>query len=306
MKTGYNISKQAGQLLLVWALLGSTVAAQEPTPADQYNSAKDCDYLASQAEQATFVLYLPTQEKWLVCNQARAEQPVLPASTFKIPHALIALETGVIEDEFKQEQSDGKTRAVPVWNQPTSLASGMTNSTVWFYQRLAERIGIQKEREWLQRLGYGNADMGKDTELTTFWLTGALRISALEQVRFIDRLRRHDLPASVANQNRVAAMMAGRISPDSDAVSKLHAKSGAVLPIGTDGDISKGVAAEQMLAGLDQVGWYVGWVDRSDEKGGDAVFALHLVMSTPDALAKRKALAAYMLQANGVATEKAE
>lgn len=291
-------------ILVIFPFTNSNVAHAHdtaPSTVKSYTQAKGCTYLDTQAEGATFVLYIPSRNSRVVCNPDRAEQPVLPASTFKIAHALIALETEVVKDEDKKEASDGKERMVSAWNQPTSLASGMTNSTVWFYQRIAQRVGSQRERYWLKHLDYGNADMGADTELTTFWLTGALRITALEQVQFVDQLRQKKLPASIANQDRVAKMMIQDLSPPaSDASWILHVKSGAVLPIGKNGDIEKGGAAKRMLEGLDQVGWYTGWVERPKESDGDAVFALHLPMHTQNALAKRRELTLFMLAANEV------
>ncbi len=264
-------------------------------------TAQNCEYLATQAKGATLVVFFPLSDKTLVCNHARAGEPVLPASTFKIAHALIALETGAITDEHAEQSTDGIKRGVPLWNQPTSLASGMANSTVWFYQRVAERIGSENERYWLKRLKYGNSEMGPDSDLTTFWLTGKLRISAVEQVDFVDRLRRRELPAKVDNQRRVATMLiVKRSSQESPDTWVLHGKTGAVLPIGSNGDISSGEEAERMLEGLDRVGWYTGWVERSDEDGGDVVFAMHLPISDQDALAKRVPLTLRMLESNGV------
>lgn len=296
-------------LLVLTSLIVASldIHAQAPTSdkknttVDDYAIADGCEYLADQAQGATFVLYLPYQNKRLVCNSTTAKRRVLPASTFKVAHALIALETGAIKDEFKKEESDGRQRTVPSWNQPTSLATGMENSTVWFYQRVAERIGVQRERQWLRRLDYGNADMGPSTELTTFWLTGSLRISALEQIGFLDQLRRRQLQASIQGQQRVADMMiVGHSAEDTGSGSTLHAKSGAVLPIGKSGDLAKGKTAELLLEGVEDVGWYVGWVEQPEEDGGDAVFALHLPMHTKDALAKRKALSFDLLGLNGV------
>lgn len=282
----------------------TSTSDKKNTTVDDYAIANGCEYLADQAQGATFVLYLPYQNKRLVCSSKTAKRRVLPASTFKVAHALIALETEVIKDEFKKEKSDGKRRTVPSWNQPTSLATGMENSTVWFYQRVAERIGVQREREWLRRLNYGNADMGPSTELTTFWLTGSLRISAFEQISFLDQLRRRKLQASIQGQQRVANMMiVDHSAEDTDSGSTLHAKSGAVLPIGKTGDLEKGKPAERLLEGLEEVGWYVGWVEQSEEDGGDAVFALHLPMHTKDSLVKREALSFDLLAINGVKLE---
>lgn len=286
--------------LISLVLVPFSVISKTQETYDNVQEAKGCQRLDTQAKGATFVLYLPAQEKSLVCNLTAAKRRVSPASTFKIAHALIALETAVITDPFKVEETDGKQRVVPSWNQPTSLYSGLKNSTVWFYQRLAQQIGLKREREWLQRLKYGNAEVASTTELTTFWLTGSLRISALEQVSFLNRLKRGQLDASSLNQKQVASMMWVKNDDVGQTNGKLFAKSGAVFAIGKDGNIKAGEAAKQMLEGIEQVGWYVGWLERSKDSGGDAVFALHLPMRTQNALAKRKKLTLELLGVNGV------
>jgi len=48
--------------------------------------------------QGTMVVRDPRRGKLVVVNAARAGQGFLPASTFKIANALIALETGVAQD----------------------------------------------------------------------------------------------------------------------------------------------------------------------------------------------------------------
>jgi len=91
-----------------------------------------------------------------ICNQARASQQFLPASTFKIPHALIALDAGIVRDEFQVFRWDGKAREVDAWNRDQTLRSSVRYSTVWVYQQIARQLGERRERGYLQRLGYGN------------------------------------------------------------------------------------------------------------------------------------------------------
>jgi beta-lactamase class D len=45
-----------------------------------------------------------------VCNKARAQKRYSPASTFKIPHTLFALDAGAVKDEFQIFPWDGKKR----------------------------------------------------------------------------------------------------------------------------------------------------------------------------------------------------
>ncbi|NJO55163.1 MAG: class D beta-lactamase [Rhodospirillales bacterium] len=161
--------------------------------------AQGCDELASQAPSATFVLLTPDTKDWRVCNPDRAERAFVPGSTFKVPHALIALESGAVVDEHQRFVWDGLQRMAPVWNKPTSMAEGMRNSTIWVFQRIAKAIGWEREQAWVRRLNYGNGQVGPASSLTEFWLTGPLRISAIEQVAFLNALRAAALPTPKVN-----------------------------------------------------------------------------------------------------------
>jgi beta-lactamase class D len=116
-----------------------------------------------------------------------------PASTFKLPHALIALETGVVADPLAPVPWDGKERAFPAWNRDHSLDSAVKNSVVWFFQRTAGLIGREKMLAWLEKLDYAADSF--EGELTMFWLNGDLAVTPLEEVRFLRRMLRYELPA---------------------------------------------------------------------------------------------------------------
>lgn len=118
-----------------------------------------------------------------------------PASTFKIPHALAALDAGVVsgpDDVFKW---DGVPRAYDSWRRDHTLRSAMQNSVLWYFQRIAEKLGMTRERDYLKRFSYGNMD--PSSGLTTFWLGQSLLISPDEQLQFLRRLYGgDDLPVS--------------------------------------------------------------------------------------------------------------
>jgi beta-lactamase class D len=69
----------------------------------------------------------------------------------------------------------------------------MRDSVLWYYQRIAERLGIEREREYLKRFGYGNQDASGP--LTSFWLGSSLQISPEEQLAFLRRFFGGNLPA---------------------------------------------------------------------------------------------------------------
>src|SRR5581483_3211643 len=114
------------------------------------------------------------------------------ASTFKIPHAIAALDSGVVKDADEVIRYDGSPQPNEAWRRDHTLASAMRYSVVWFFQEIARRLGMDREDFYLRRLRYGNAD--PSSGLTTFWLGGSLRISPIEQMTFLRRLYYDELP----------------------------------------------------------------------------------------------------------------
>src|SRR5258708_20711689 len=97
--------------------------------------------------RGTFVLFEPANDRYLVYNAARAEQRFPPASTFKIPNALIGLEVGSIADENEVFRWDGKPKVRAAWERDHTLATGMRESVVWMFQEVARRTGRERIRE---------------------------------------------------------------------------------------------------------------------------------------------------------------
>lgn len=117
-----------------------------------------------------------------------------PASTFKIPHTLIAVDKGLFnraEDVFVW---DGVVRSYQPWNQDQTLKSAFQVSCVWCYQELVSQIGENEYFKYLNLLGYGNKMLGKNLE--KFWLDGELKISPREQVGFLRNIYFHRLDIS--------------------------------------------------------------------------------------------------------------
>ncbi len=196
---------------------------------------------------------------YMAFNSERAGKRYSPASTFKIPHALFALDSGAVHDEFEIIIWDRTKRSVSSWNQDQDLRSSMRHSVVWVYERFAEVIGEHKEREYLGRIQYGNQD---PTGTSPFWVEGNLQITAHEQIDFLRKLYRNELPFSIAHQRLVKdviLMEAGR-------EWILRGKTG--------------------WSGT--IGWWVGW---AEHPAGPVFFALNI--DTPgrlEDLPKREAI----------------
>ena len=160
-----------------------------------------------------------------------------PASTFKIQNALIALETGVVSNAFETVKWDGTRRPFKAWERDHSLDSAIRSSVVWFFQRTASLIGRGRMNAYLKALSY--AEDTFDGELTTFWLNGDLKVSPAEQLSFLRREVRYDLPIRREHVDAVNAalkMPAGKITNAAGAHGfmlnwpaplTVHAKTGA-------------------------------------------------------------------------------
>lgn len=204
----------------------------------------------------------------------RVNRRYSPASSFKIPHALFALEAGLVKDEFQVFRWDGTKRNIDAWNADQDLRSSMRGSVVWVYQGFARGIGEGKAKAYLENIGYGNADPsgGKDG----YWIDGNLRVSALEQVNFLQRLYRNDLPFQVEHQRLVKDIMI------------VEAGDGWILRAKTGWE--------------GRMGWWVGWVEWRE---GPVFFALNI--DTPnrmDDLYKRRAIAESVLRSIGALPQK--
>ena len=130
-------------------------------------------------------------------SAAECSTRLSPASTYKIPHALIGLETGVITETTVEKWDGVRHPEQPKWNQDHTVLSAMRPSVLWFFQAMAPRIGAARAHEWLQRFDYGNMDTSGP--ITQYWVNGRLRISPDEQLVFLDKFYDGTLQVSKAH-----------------------------------------------------------------------------------------------------------
>ena len=237
-------------LLLATVVICSCAQGPEGKEQPEYGA-----YFEAFNVEGAFVLYNLNADAYVVYNRARCSQQFIPASTFKILNALIALETGVIADENEVIAWDGVDRGYAPWNQDHDLRTATEHSAVWFYQELARRIGRDRMQHYVDAVGYGNRDISG--EIDSFWLEGGLRISPDEQIEFLRRLYADDLPFSARSMTIVKDIITLEETDD----YTLRAKTGWAQRVHP------------------QIGWFVGYV----EKDGDVhFFATNVESATPD------------------------
>jgi beta-lactamase class D len=219
--------------------------------------------------QGTIVVRDVSADSTIVHNRTRAETGFLPASTFKIPASLVALETGVVQDAHKDVLKwDGVEWIVPACNTDQTLATALVRSCVPIFAALGKRIGEKRLNAYLAEFDYGNHDA---TGSYPYWLEGNLRISALEQIAFLGRLRRNDLPISPEHMQTVRDILV------------IEKGDGYVLRAKTGWATSP----------EPEIGWVVGWVERGDNA---YLFALNVDILKPEHIAARLDIAKAVLK----------
>lgn len=138
---------------IIFILLFILVAGTNTTCSNQNNHEK---YYNKYHVTGSFLFYDLKKDAFIRFNPARTRQGFLPASTFKIVNSLIALEEKIIPDEKHIFKWDGTKREYEIWNKDHDLASAFKNSVVWYYQKLARKIGKQRMKEYLKQMHYGN------------------------------------------------------------------------------------------------------------------------------------------------------
>jgi beta-lactamase class D len=231
--------------------------------------------------EGTFVLLDPQARRAVRHNPERARTRFPPASTFKIPSTLIALETREASGPDFALVRD--TLAVPraewwpaSWTEDHTLRSAFSGSVVWFYQELARRIGQARMDEHVGRLVYGNGDTSGGID--RFWLDGGLRISPDEQVEFLSRFYHGRLGASPRSTDLVKRFLVLEETPG----YRLSGKTGWA-----------GLGA----LGAPQVGWLVGYLERGDDV---YFFATNVEIRSPEDAAARLSITRAILRELGL------
>ena len=229
--------------------------------------------LSANGVTGTFVLFDPASDTMLVADEARAKKRFVPASTFKIANSLIGLDAGVVKSVDEVLPYGGKPQPRKEWEHDMGLREAIKISNVPVYQELARRIGVERMRAGVKKLGYGNCEIGHVVD--RFWLDGPLAISAVEQTEFLHRLLKGSLPIA---PNAMQAVREITLLKKTDTY-ELHGKAGWwVGPTPPE------------------IGWWVGWIERGNEV---YPFALNFDMMKGDGVAKRIPIGLECLNALG-------
>ena len=219
------------------------------------------------AEERNFLIYDLNSHTWLKKEGPHCDVRISPCSTFKIPLSLIGFDTGILLDETTPTWpfSDDYTGWLPQWRQAHNPRDWMHNSCIWFSQRLTALLGMTRLLYYLDLFEYGNQDLsgdpGEDNGLKKAWLGSSLQISPREQIYFLIKMLRNELPISQRAVNTTKQILLMEHLPNG---WTLYGKTGSGFRQNPDGSINRDL----------QIGWYVGWLEKDHQT---LLFAFNLL-----------------------------
>lgn len=265
------------KLLMITSFLGALTFSEVMAIQLKENNSKIQKIFTDKNIKGTFIVYDIENDKVIGYNKERSDIQFPPASTFKIFNSLIGLETGAVKDTDKVfYKYEGSKMYLKSWENDMNLKTGIKVSHVPAYQQLATMIGYDDMKKNIDNLNFGNKNIGTEKDLTTFWLQGPLKISAIEQAELLGKLASKKLNYSEEIQQEVIN------------ISKLDSGKNWTL-YGKTGWGTKNVEVP--------VGWFVGWVN---ENGKNYSFAINMDTETADKLPLREEIAIKSLKAIGL------
>lgn len=127
-------------------------------------------------------------------NSKRCQERFSPCSSFKIAASLMAFEKKVLKDDNQIIKWDGVKRERAELNQDQTPYTWMSNSVMWVTSWIIPQLGKEVTQDFLDKFSYGNKDFSGPRKEP--WQTSSLKISADEQLAFISKLWKNELPLS--------------------------------------------------------------------------------------------------------------
>jgi beta-lactamase class D len=135
-----------------------------------------------------------------------AKTGIIPASTFKIPNSIIALETGIIKNDTVIFKWNGEKRRFKKWEVDLTFKKAFQVSCVPCYQEIARKVGVKRMKSYLKKLNY-NGMIFDTLTIDNFWLQGKSKFSQMQQIDFLERFYYSKLPISKRTQNIMKDIM---------------------------------------------------------------------------------------------------
>ncbi|WGL59828.1 penicillin-binding transpeptidase domain-containing protein [Pigmentibacter sp. JX0631] len=235
--------------LLISSIFFSTCSyAEEINFSQYYKDAEGC-----------FFLYDVQSDKYVIEYKTElCTTPTPPNSTFKIPLSIMGYDKKILKTaslptwEFKKEYlRDGVKDWMPKqWVSPVNPTIWLQYSVVWYSEKLVHEIGEKDINVYLEKFNYGNKDfkgISSDKEkLLIPWIDSSLKITAVEQLQFMKKFIKNELPVS---KEALLKTKKNLFLADKSDINKVYGKTGA-------GYLENRIAH----------GWFVGWIEKNNNQ----------------------------------------
>lgn len=204
----------------------------------------------------------------IVSDSSTAYSRYVPCSTFKIWNTLIGAECHLVTSPDQPFYTwDSIPRFLPAWNRDLTLKEAFRVSCVPAFQILAKKIGHANMQRWVDTIQYGDENIAAGVDV--FWLPKVGRksivISPVEQAQLLCRLSSGGFPFSAQSR----AILKETMLIGKTASGTWYGKTGS-------GEIPFGVK-------LQQIGWFVGYVESGTKRFSFACFLHGAAVSGADA-----------------------
>lgn len=205
---------------------------------------------------------IPLEENFLLINGLTDEVITMfgpnlnkqfsPCSTFKIPLSLMGYDALILFDEENPiwDFQAGYEDRLEVWKAPKSPLTWMKDSCIWYSKILSIELGLKRIQSYLNDFQYGNQDASagliEPGPLSPFWVNSSLKISAKEQLVFIQKTVKNQFSISPWAVQMTKALLFKEDLPEG---WKLFGKTGWTG--------SKGKDAQNL-----EHSWFVGWIEK--------------------------------------------
>ncbi|WP_127144894.1 class D beta-lactamase [Pelagibacterium montanilacus] len=192
----------------------------------------------------------------VVIEEGACAMRVTPASTFKVPLAVMGFDSGVLSSPdapaLSPRPGDPDWGGAP-WRAEADPAHWMAHSVVWYSRRIAEALGAERLSGHALAYGFGNGDFsgdrGEDNGLDRAWIASSLLVSPKEQAAFLHALLGRALPASAEAHAHTVSIITRH--PQAEGWT-LAGKTGSAYPRRADTSFDRDHGW----------GWYAGWAEQ--------------------------------------------
>jgi len=237
----------AGLLVLACQPESTSTSTEEPVSAEdstgyvEYFLPNFKGIIDSAGVIGSVLIYDPQINTYYSNDFDWARSGQLPASTFKIPNSLIALETGVVSSDSDMFYWDGRPRRISTWEADMNFRQAFERSCLPCYRQMARQIGLAGYDHYLPLLNFGQMEVDS-SDVDLFWVQGQSIITQFEQIEFLQRFYNSELPVSKKSESLLKDMMIRERNPE----YTLSGKTGMSIQNGENG-------------------WFVGYLEKEEK-----------------------------------------